>query len=113
MYRQRHGAISPPNIVEFLLLDDQFPRAVRYCIDAADNALHTITGSPPGRYSCTTERRMGLLRSELDFGRVDAILTQGLHEWVDSLQLRLNRVDECFYEDFVLQGSASAGAILT
>ena len=32
MYRKRHGRISPERIVEFLLLDGEFPRALRYCI---------------------------------------------------------------------------------
>jgi biotin synthase len=32
MYRKRFGRTSPDRIVEFLLLDNEFPRAVRYCI---------------------------------------------------------------------------------
>ena len=32
MYRKRYGRISPDRIVEFLLLDGEFPRALRYCI---------------------------------------------------------------------------------
>ena len=32
MYRKRYGRIAPDRIVEFLLLDREFPRSVRYCI---------------------------------------------------------------------------------
>ena len=34
MYRKRHGRIAPTRIVEFLLLDSEFPRAIRYCLHA-------------------------------------------------------------------------------
>ena len=49
MYRKRHGRIAPERIVEFLLLDGEFPRALRYCIGLADRSLHAITGTPVGR----------------------------------------------------------------
>ena len=32
MYRQRHGRISPVNVVNFLVLDREFPRAVLHCL---------------------------------------------------------------------------------
>ena len=48
MYRKLYGRISPERIVEFLLLDSEFPRAVRYCIGLADQSLHAITGAPRG-----------------------------------------------------------------
>ena len=35
MYHKRHGRISPTRIVEFLLLDEQFPRAIHYCVKSA------------------------------------------------------------------------------
>jgi uncharacterized alpha-E superfamily protein len=108
MYRQRHGLIVPSRIVEFLLLDDQFPRAVRYCIECADESLHAITGTPSGRFSCATEQRLGRLRSALNFERVDAILAGGLHEFVDELQAKANTIDECILDDFFEQRHQTA-----
>jgi len=110
MYRKRYGRISPDRIVEFLLLDGEFPRALRYCIGFADQSLHAITGTPPGAFSCGTEQRMGLLRSELDFARVDSILAQGLHEFFDALQLKMNTIDEYIRSDFFGQKALTAGA---
>jgi uncharacterized alpha-E superfamily protein len=108
MYRKRYGGITPAQIVEFLMLDHEFPRAVRYCIDCADESLHTITGKRAGSFSCMTEQHMGLLRSELDYTRVESILATGLHEFVDSLQIRMNKINECLLEDFVLQNQLTA-----
>ena len=52
MYRQRHGRISPVNVVGFLVLDKEFPRAILHCLGQADESLHAITGSP--RYTSST-----------------------------------------------------------
>ena len=37
MYRKRHGRISPRDIVDFLVLDRDFPRAIHFCIHGADD----------------------------------------------------------------------------
>jgi len=110
MMRKRHGRIVPDRIVEFLLLDGEFPRAVRYSIGQADEALHAITGTPRGGFSCASEQRIGLLRSELDFARVEAILEAGLHEFFDNLETRMNAIDECIGSDFFGRRAADAGA---
>jgi len=100
MYRKRYGRISPDRIVEFLLLDNEFPRSFRYCIGLADRALHLITGTSVGTYSCPSEQRMGVLRAELDFAAVENILTAGLHEFCDAVQTKMNTIDECISGDF-------------
>jgi uncharacterized alpha-E superfamily protein len=103
MYRKKHGRISPARLVEFLVFDNEFPRAVRYSIGRADRFLHSITGTPTGTFSCASEQRLGLLKSELDYGRVDATVAGGLHEFLDGLQVKMNRIDECIRGDFFAQ----------
>jgi uncharacterized alpha-E superfamily protein len=111
MYRKRHGRISPESIVDFLLLDGTFPRAIRYCVSRADRSLHAITGTPVGTFSCPSEQRLGMVRSELDFARVEPILATGLHEFCDSLQNKMNTIDECVLTDFFApKPSTAAGA---
>ena len=110
MYRKRHGRISPERIVEFLLLDGEFPRAIRYCVSRADRSLHAVTGTPIGTFSCASEQRLGMLRSELDFARVEPILASGLHEFCDALQTKMNTIDERISADFFSQHPSAAGA---
>ena len=40
------AASRPTRIVEFLLLDREFPRAIHYCLTAARESLHAISGTP-------------------------------------------------------------------
>jgi uncharacterized alpha-E superfamily protein len=110
MYRKCFGRILPERVVEFLLLDGEFPRAVRYCIGLADSSVHSITGTRPGAFSCSAERRLGLLRSELDYAQVEPILKTGLHEFFDALQLKMNTIDECIRGDFFAQRPMSISA---
>jgi uncharacterized alpha-E superfamily protein len=111
MYRKRHGRISPERIVEFLMLDSEFPRAIRYCVSRADRSLHAITGAPVGTFTCSTEQRLGLLRSELDFARIEPILAGGLHEFCDSLQTKMNTIGDCVHVDFFAQHVGAAAGI--
>lgn len=110
MYRKRHGRIQPDAIVDFLLLDAEFPRAVRHSIGRADQSLHAITGTPLGRFSCACEQRLGQLRSELDFTDVQSILLDGLHEFLDGLQTKMNTIDECVLSDFFVHAPALSAA---
>jgi uncharacterized alpha-E superfamily protein len=100
MYRKRFGRMGPNRIVEFLLMDRDFPRAVHYCVHCADECVHAITGNPPGTFLCASEQQLGMLRSELDFTRVESILSSGLHEFLDGLQGKMNTIDTAILEDF-------------
>lgn len=100
MYRKRFHAITVHRVVEFLILDDRFPRAVRYCLEDADRSLHEISGSPPGSFRNPAEQRLGRLRSELAYADVDAIIDGGLHEFVDGLQTQLNEMGDAIAESF-------------
>ena len=110
MYRKLYRRIAPDRIAEFLLLDREFPRAIHHCLGLADDSLHAITGAPPGRFSCASEQRAGLLRSELDYARVETILETGLHEFLDKLQAKMNRIDRCVLADFFVQSPAEGPA---
>jgi uncharacterized alpha-E superfamily protein len=100
MYRKRHGRISPRGVVEFLLLDPDFPRAIRYSLRTARDSLHAISGTPPGTYQNTPERLLGQLVAELAYASIDDILALGVHEFVDQLQTDLNRIGQGISETF-------------
>jgi len=101
MYRAQHGRISPSRIAEFLLLDADFPRAVRHCCDVADRSLRFITGTPAGTFRNNAEKRLGRLRAELDYTAIDDVFNEGFHEFIDRLQLRLNEVGEAITENLL------------
>ena len=100
MYRKKCGRISPRHIVDFLVLDREFPRAIHHCIGDAQDSLHAISGTSMGSFRYPSERLMGHLSAELDFTSVDQILNNGLHEYLDGLQMKMNGIGESLLTDF-------------
>jgi uncharacterized alpha-E superfamily protein len=100
MYRKRHGRISPRGVVEFLLLDREFPRAIHFSLLAARDSLHKISGTPLGTFRHAPEKLLGQLCSDLAFTGVDEIVNAGLHEYLDGLQTRMNHVGAGIFETF-------------
>jgi len=100
MYRKRHGRLSPRSVVEFLLLDREFPRAIHYCLLCARDSLHAISGTPLGTFRHPPEKLLGQLCSDLSYAAVDDIINSGLHEYLDELQTTMNQVGAGVHETF-------------
>ncbi len=100
MYRRQHGKIVPNRVVDFLILDRQFPRAVHYCLANARDSLRCITGSTSGTFCNLSEQLMGRLCSNMNYTSVDNIIQQGLHEYIDDFQQQLNKVGSAISKDF-------------
>jgi uncharacterized alpha-E superfamily protein len=101
MYRKRGGhRLSPKAIAEFLMLDAEFPRSIKFCVNQVERSLHEIMGTPIGTWSTPVERTLGKLRTDLDYLTIDDIIETGLHETLDDLQLRMNRIGSAIGETF-------------
>ncbi|MCB0276797.1 MAG: alpha-E domain-containing protein [Calditrichaeota bacterium] len=104
MYRKVWGRIVPAHVVEFLVMDKHFPRAIYYAIVAAERSLRRITGLPEDHYQTLLDKKVGKLRSELHYADISEIIRGGLHEFLDGLQIRLNDIgNEVFQTFFALR----------
>ncbi len=95
-----HGRVTSWNVAEFLILHDTFPRSIRFCVDALDQALHSISETDRGHFKNEAERLSGMLRSTLDFTTVDSIFKTGLHEYLDQIQARLNDISLALADEY-------------
>ncbi len=67
-YKTIHGAeVSPRLVAEFLLLNEDFPRSVRFCVDELNHALRRISGVAEGKFCNDAEKLAGRLLAELQF----------------------------------------------
>jgi uncharacterized alpha-E superfamily protein len=99
-YRKQQGRISPREIVNFLVLDRQFPRAIRHCIEASSASVRAVIGSAARSSRYHSEGLMESLNADLAVADVDQVIRSGLHEYLDGLQTRMNAVDDALLEDF-------------
>ena len=78
MYRKAHGRIAPDRIVEFLLLEQEFPRAIQYCLARARASVHAISHA---RRDIPTELSE-LLASCAELAAVRRDRAAGLHKYL-------------------------------
>jgi len=110
MYRKEYGQIVPDKIIEFMVLDTEFPRAIHHCLIIAELSLRSISGTMRGRFSNRAEKTLGRLLSDIDYTTIDDIKSTGLHEFIDGLQTRLNEVSQIVFETFFSVSVAASAA---
>lgn len=103
MYRKRseRHLITPAEVADFLILDTDFPRSIRFCAVQVERSLHLISGSPMGTWRNPAERSIGRLRSELEYLTVEEIIDSGMHQFLDRLEQQINQVDQEIYNTFL------------
>ncbi len=99
-YRRAYGRIQPTNVVDFLILNSSFPRSLRFCVREAESCLRAISGTPSHSFSNPAEQLLGQMSSQLNYARATEIIGNGLHQFVDDFQTRLNSVGQAISETF-------------
>jgi uncharacterized alpha-E superfamily protein len=84
------SSIEPKNIVEFLILHESFPRSVRFSINEVADALFNITPVSHGQFANGAQKMAGRLRADFEFCDPSEIFAQGLHDYLDGLQVKFN-----------------------
>jgi uncharacterized alpha-E superfamily protein len=103
-YKTIHGAeVSPRLVAEFLLLNEDFPRSVRFCVGELNEALRKISGVAVGKFSNDAEKLAGRLEAELQFSTIDEIFAAGLHGYLDALQGKLNDIGAALFNAYIFQ----------
>lgn len=103
-YKAMHGAeVQPALVAEFLLLSDEFPRSVRFCVRGLDRALRSISGVAEGRFCNDAEKLAGRLLAELQFSTADDIFDIGLHTYIDVAQAKLNAIGDALFQAYIFQ----------
>jgi uncharacterized alpha-E superfamily protein len=103
-YKAAYGAeVRPEWVAEMLLLSDDFPRSVRFCVEKLDDALRRISGVAPRRFSNDAEKLSGRLLAELEYGSTDEMLAIGIHDYLDQLQVKFNTIGEALFNAYISQ----------
>jgi len=99
VYRKVYSnVITPARVAELLILREDMPRSLANCLSEAVTNLASVRND----LSRETERRAGLLQADLHYGRIDAILQQGLHAWLVNFLQRVNDLGDRVSRDFLV-----------
>ena len=100
-YCRRYTAdVRPERVTEFLLLDAECPRSIRFAatrLEAALRAMAQYSGRPVG----AAERLSGRLRASLDYGQVDEILSDDPHAYLTSVSRQCAQIHSSVYQSYV------------
>jgi len=99
VYRKAYrDVITPERVAELLILRDDMPRSLHFCMNGVVKNLELIANS----LSDETQRQAGLLHAELHYARVEDILKQGLHEWLTDFMDRIYLLGNGISKDFLV-----------
>lgn len=98
-YRRYYGKTEPSMVVEYLVLNQYFPRSIYHCLRQAERCLRAISGNREGSYN-QAEKTLGNLRSDLEFAEINDIISYGLHEYLDDLQKKINIISDSIYNQY-------------
>jgi len=103
MYRKTHrDGIHPANVVDFLVLCPQFPASVRHGIARVEGCLRRIRAVAGMDEGNNPERLIGRLLADLTYTRPDEIIADGLHEFLDGVQLRCAAIGSAIRETYLV-----------
>jgi uncharacterized alpha-E superfamily protein len=89
MYRQQvRVRVSGPDVLKFLLQDEYFPRAVVFCLRQLEICLKKL---PRNEASLAT---LDALRQKLNAAAVPELAHEGLHEFIDQVQVGFGELHE-------------------
>jgi len=98
IYRKVYSnVIQPDKVAELLILRPDMPRSLSHCITRMLANLKRVANP----HSAETLRRVGRLEAGLAFGRIDEILTEGLHPFLDGFLAEVSDLGDRISKDFL------------
>jgi uncharacterized alpha-E superfamily protein len=96
-YRRKHPALRPENVAEFVILDPDFPRSLRFAVDRVQQALVSV--SDVGARSPAVAEAMEIA-TLLEKHDARAVVATGLHEFLGEFLRRCSRLHEALEEEY-------------
>jgi uncharacterized circularly permuted ATP-grasp superfamily protein/uncharacterized alpha-E superfamily protein len=84
--------VTPTRVVDFLILNQQFPAAVRHCVKRVEGCLQRVRGRVTSEPARAAERAASKLQSDLSYYTAEEIIESGLHAFLVQVEDRCNEV---------------------
>jgi uncharacterized alpha-E superfamily protein len=100
--------VRPERVADFLLLNAEFPRSVRFAVGSVESAVMAIGKWSGHRSSGSLERLAGRLRATLDYGQVDEILGDDPSAYLSNVCRQCSLVHSMLHQTYVTYPIESA-----
>lgn len=96
--RQYTADVRPARVTEFLLLDAECPRPIRFAATRVETALHAFAQHGARGPGSRAARLAGRLRASLDYGQVDEILSDDAHAYLSGITRQCAQIHTALYQ---------------
>jgi len=103
--------LSPDRVLEFLLLNRDFPHAIRYCVDGARQAIDAVQHTGGRRAPDELISSMGKLHAMLIYTNIHEILAGDAAAFLHTIRGQCLRIHELIYRYYVHYSIQSALAV--
>jgi uncharacterized alpha-E superfamily protein len=93
--------LSAERIAEFLLLNAEFPHAVRFSADRIQESLKALPPGSSGRHSNRTTRLAGKLSAMLSFSQTEEIMDAGLHDYLEAVKQQCGEIHTAIQQVYI------------
>jgi uncharacterized alpha-E superfamily protein len=93
--------LRPERIAEFLLLNAEFPRSVRFVVDRVEDSLRAIARSLGRPSNGRPERFAGKLRAALNNSQIDEIMADKPLRYLESIRKQCDQVHTALYQTYI------------
>jgi uncharacterized alpha-E superfamily protein len=93
--------VTPDRVLEFLLLDEDFPHSVRFSIDTLQCALEAIQGEGGKSRAEPLRRLSGRLQASLHYASVEEILRGDVVGYLRQIQMQCRSIHRTMYELYI------------
>jgi len=99
VYRKAYSnVIVPEKVAELLILNGAMPRSLAHCMGRVLHSLRRVANDQ----SDETLRQAGKLKAELDYGRINEIMANGLHAYLTQFLERVGDLGGDISRDFLI-----------
>lgn len=101
-YCQTYTAdLRPERIAEFLLLNPELPRSVRFAVDGVQSSLEALSKLSGARKTGRSQRLAGKLRATLDYAQVDEIIADDIHTFLQNIQRQCSQIHTAVHQQYI------------
>jgi uncharacterized alpha-E superfamily protein len=93
--------LTPERILEFLLLDEEFPHSLRFSIDSLQHALGAIQHESGKSRAEAVRRLAGRLQGSLSYSGVEEILDGDIVAYLRTIQVQCREIHNTIYELYI------------
>ncbi len=99
--RSRRGQLNLERVVDYLLRDELFPRSILFSVAEAEQALVHIAAAAPHSQENPASQLTVALRTELEQTDTTTVIADGLHEFLDGIQLKIEGIHAAVQSTFI------------